>query len=174
MADVFECLNRNAAAIQAVGSVVAIFVAIGVAWWPTHVARRDQADTRRRAARVLAMELQPTVKTIQENLERAVQLEWIDLQYLNIHALQQLSIVGPDVLESSLDRLHVLDDETIRPIQRMLSALRAYDGARSQTDMMQLAEADLPRELAQRKSLLEDARRAAAEALKRLDKVAKV
>ena len=56
----------------------------------------------------------------------------------------------------------------------MLSALRAYDGARSQTDMMQLAEADLPRELAQRKSLLEDARRAAAEALKRLDKVAKV
>jgi hypothetical protein len=66
-----ELLNANAAAIQAVGSVAAILVAIMVAGWQTQVVRRDQSAARRRAARVLAIELLPTVKAIHEDLERA-------------------------------------------------------------------------------------------------------
>lgn len=169
-----ECLNRNAAAIQAVGSVLAIFVAIVVARWQTRVTQRAQADARRRAARVLAMELLPTVKAIQKDLDRALQLGWDGPDYVDVHVLQARHIGGPDVLERALDRLAVLDEGTIRPILGMLSAVRDYHRVQSLMDMRQIVAAELDGELAQRKNWLEVACRNAAEAVERLEEVGKV
>jgi hypothetical protein len=168
-----ECLNTNAAAIQAVGSVLAILVAILVAGWQTRVSRRDQADARRRAARVLAMELLPTVTAVEESLACALIGDWEDPQHWNVHALQERRIVGPDVLERALDRLAVLDDDTIRPILGTLSALRDYHRAQSQTDMRHVTAAELAGELRQRRGWLDAARRHAAEAVERLSEVAR-
>jgi hypothetical protein len=77
-------IDVHAAAIQAVGSVIGIAIAIAVPWWQTRVSRCDQADARRRAARVLAMELLPAVKAIHEELARALELEWHNQHHLNI------------------------------------------------------------------------------------------
>jgi hypothetical protein len=167
-------LNRNAAAIQAVGSVLAILVAIVVAWWPTHVARSDQAAARRRAARVLAMEVQPIIKAMHEDLKRALRLGWDDPDHLDTPALQARRIVGPDALEGTLARLNILDGETIRPILRMLSAIRDYHRAQSHTEMPRIVEAALTGELKRRKGWLEIACHSAAEAVERLEEAAKV
>jgi hypothetical protein len=117
-------LNTNAAAVQAVGSVIAIFVAIFVAWWQTWVSRSDQADARRRTARVLAMELLPNVQGIDANLARAARPDWNNLHHTNIPALQARRIEGIDALEGALDRLAVLDDDTLRPIHGVLFTVR--------------------------------------------------
>jgi hypothetical protein len=60
-------IDAHAAAIQAIGSIVGIAIAIAVPAWQTRAARRAQAADRRRSARVLAMELLPTVDAIRED-----------------------------------------------------------------------------------------------------------
>jgi hypothetical protein len=164
-----ECLNRNAAAIQAVGSVFAILVAIWVAWWQTHVSRRVQADARRRGARVLAMELLPVVKAMQEEVAGALALEWNNGSDSNIIALQNTRISTPDVLESALSRLVVFDEPTISEILGVLSAVREYHCIQSATNVLEVIQAVRGDELERRLRLLEEARRHVANAAKRLD-----
>jgi hypothetical protein len=167
-------INDNAAAIQAIGSVVGIFIAIGVPWWQTGAARRDQTAARRGAARVLAMELLPAVEAIHEDLAHALEHGWNAPNHLNVHIWQQRRIAEPDVLERALHRLAVLDQNTIGPILGMLSAVRNYHRLQSLTDMGQLTNAALTGELAQRRNWLEDACRHAAEAVERLGEAARV
>ena len=168
----FEFLNKNAASIQAIGSVLAIFVAIGVAMWQTHVLRRNRADARHRAARVLAMELLPTVKTIHEDLVRSLELGWNDPDHVDVNALQERDICAPDVIEDALNRLVVLDEDATRPVLDMLAAIREYRRIQSATNMLEVVKFELGGELKRRQSLLDDARRHAAEAVKRLGVVA--
>jgi hypothetical protein len=136
-----DFLNQNAAASQAIGSVGAIFVAIGVAWLQTCVSRRDQAAAQRSAARVLAMELLPTVKAIQAEAARVLQA-WNGPNHLNVHAWQRMRIgEQPDILERALPRLAVFNEDTIGPVLGMLSAVREYHHLQSLTDLGQLPEA---------------------------------
>ena len=167
-----QFLNDNAASIQAIGSVLAILAAIGVARWQTHVLRRNRADARHRAARVLAMELLPTVKTIHKDLLRALELGWDDPNHLDIKALQERDICAPDAVEDVLNRLVVLDEDTSRAVLGMLAAIREYRHIQSATNMLEVVRLALGGELERRKSLLDDAQRHAAEAEKRLGAVA--
>jgi hypothetical protein len=140
-------LNDNAAAVQAVGSVGAILVAIAVAGYQTWVARRDREATRRRAAEVLAMELEPIVEAIRKELARALRMEWDNPHHTIIPGIQGRRLVAPEALERALDRLAVLDEETIRPIQSMLSMIRDYHRMQSQTDLRGLPNAALAGEI---------------------------
>jgi hypothetical protein len=53
----------------------------------TRVSRHDQADARRRGARVLAMELLPVVKAMHEEVAGALALDWNNRSHLNVIAL---------------------------------------------------------------------------------------
>jgi hypothetical protein len=181
----FDWLSTNATAVQAVaaaitavGSVSGIFTAIYIAGRQTRVARRDREDARRRAARVLAMQLLPTVKSIDEDLEKLVNLNRSNTGPDIIHRVQH-GLMKPDllkILESLLRRLKVLDEETVKPVLGLLEELRAYERSRSEANLLwhltnksELVDG----KLAQLQKLAEAASPYAAEAVKRLEKVAK-
>jgi hypothetical protein len=108
-----------------------------------------------------------------KDLEVALALGWEEPHHLSIPILQERRIVGADDLERPVDRLPVLDDETIRPLLGMISAMRDYHRRRRSVDMREI-EGSVIREVDQRKGWLEVAKAHAAEAIKRLGEVAKV
>jgi hypothetical protein len=104
----------------------------------------------------------------------ALRLDWTDSDHVNVHACQQRLIGGSDVLEGALGRLAVLDEETIRPILGMLSAIREYHRMQSMFNMRELTKGDAASELVWRQRRLDDACRNAAEGVQRLRRVADV
>jgi len=171
-------INSNATAIQAIASVVGIItgvvgiaIAIAVPCWQTRVARGDHAAARRRTARVLAMELLPTVEATRADSAEMIELGY-SMHYLQADAFQRRRIELLDVLERALGRLDVFDQNTIDPILGMVEAVRDYHNLQSRTDIAQLTADRRNCELEQRRSQLEAAIHHGAEAVKRLREAA--
>ena len=172
MSCILEFLNNNAASIQAIGSVCAILVAIGIAGHQTRVLRRDTADARHRAARVLAVELLPTIKAANDELVRARELNWNDPNHLEVPGLQETNISAPAGIEDALNRLVALDENTSREILGMLAATREYCRLRLATNLIEVPMPQLRGELLRRRDLLDSAQHHSAEAEKHLRAIA--
>lgn len=165
-------LNENAAAVQAVGSVAAIFAAIAVAMWQTHTVQRNSADSRDRAARVLAMELLPTIESTHKDVGQALRMNWSTPDHWQIQAIQDREIAAPTVLEGALQRLVVFDEDTQHSILDLLESIRDYRRIQLATSLLTVIDADLAGELGRRNRSLEDAQRHAAVAVKYLGFIA--
>ncbi len=113
-----------AAWVQAVGSVVAVLLAILVGWWQFHQshglakAQRESEDRDRKLkARSLALALYPELLEMKEKIQRAKGL-------YGVIRVETLGI--PPVLIQSVHRLYLLD-EAGRAIQNFLAASRQFE-----------------------------------------------
>ncbi len=113
-----------AAWVQAVGSVVAVLLAILVGWWQFHQshglakAQRESEDRDRKLkARSLALALYPELLEMKAKIQRAKGL-------YGVIRVETLGI--PPVLIQSVHRLYLLD-EAGRAIQNFLAASRQFE-----------------------------------------------
>lgn len=106
------CLTQNAWAawVQAVGSILAILVAVGIAWWQRSHERTEAALDRERIAKRTAIHLLPFVQDIGRilvsiNNREALDQVAVDARVLGPIAISLLDHQGVHAIASSLDRL---------------------------------------------------------------------
>ena len=108
----WPCLTQNAWAawVQAVGSILAILVAVGIAWWQRSHERREAALDRGRIAKRTAIHLLPFVQDIgillvSINNREALDQVAVDPKVLGPIAISLLDHQGVQAIASSLDCL---------------------------------------------------------------------
>lgn len=111
-----------AAWVQAVGSVVAIFAAIAIAWWQHHKAENSRKALDRARAQSLALTLVPILRAYEGRVgqlvdkygEQSINWQW---------AAQQVSL--GDRLEDCIDRIHDLGEPAAAIHELVLYSLDA-------------------------------------------------
>ncbi|QEX18924.1 hypothetical protein FRZ44_42350 [Hypericibacter terrae] len=121
-----------AAWVQAIGTLIAIAVAIAVPWWQ-HAKELDNRKVETRLkARSLAIAIYPALAGIRDTLRRVnhnlQQLQGQQISPAQLReAIPALIVVVPSVLNGSVHQIYLLGDEPASAVQALVGRVDRYN-----------------------------------------------